>query len=138
MVKIIERVLRLLVRVAGFKVQEIVYVGRGISLNDFYKQGHWRTRHNIKKKYSQILGEVIEKANLDFCDEFALIVFYNSLHDPDNVVGMTKVFVDCLKGNDFCGKYITEDDKRYYKMCGVIPDTSLEKNTFKFILISNK
>lgn len=128
------------------EVIKIVYRGKGVSLNQFYSQGHWGTRSALKKKYRKIFDELfIHSRNLRWVDKFSLVVFYNSRHDVDNVTGMEKVFVDALKKEvDKKTKevvregYVPEDDKRFYKGMSIFVDDSLPTNTFEFIIIEHK
>ena len=53
--------------------------------------------------------------------------------DVDNVVGMEKVFTDCIKG-----RLVEEDDKRYFKGLMIFYDHKLPHNTFEFVLIEKK
>jgi hypothetical protein len=48
----------------------------------------------------------------------------------DNVVGMEKVFTDCIKG-----RIVTNDNKQYFKGLMIFYDQKLPKNTTEFILI---
>ena len=120
----------------NFKVHEIDYVGKGISLNDFYASSHWRTRHNIKTKFKPLFKELIREV-LEFnkIDKFALILEYNSKHDPDNVTGTEKLFVDALRVDKTGDGWIDDDSKKYYKLYAVKPNDELERNTFRFKII---
>jgi hypothetical protein len=127
------------------KAVRIRYQGKGVSLNKFYKQGHWSTRSQLKNEYCKKFDVLFaEKEELTWMKSFYLIIFYNSRHDVDNVVGMGKVFVDALKrttdkeGNIVREGYVAEDDKKHYKGLGIIPDDSLPYNTFDFILLEPK
>ena len=120
---------------------EIVYSGEGVSLNDFYSQGHFSKRMNIKNKYSAIFRKLIVDAGVERIDKYSLSCIYRSRHDPSNVSGMIKLFEDTLAGNKSRGrvsyKYnplIEDDSKLYCKKIEIIPDLSLPNNTFKFIL----
>ena len=107
----------------------IKYEGKALSLNDFYAGGHWKKRADGKKKYDNIFKVLLLEARVKWMHEFRLDVVYNSKHDCDNVVGMSKIFVDSMKGI-----YIKEDSKRYFKGLSITPDTSLKNNTFIFKL----
>lgn len=120
---------------------EITYKGPGISLNDFYSQGHWHKRVGIKNKYSAIFRDLIEKAGVEKLDQYSLLCIYNSRHDPSNISGMIKLFEDTLAGNKSRVKktfrytpLIGDDSKKYCKGIHIVPDLSLKINTFKFIL----
>lgn len=132
--KFIVRLLKIFSRL-GFigKIVSFKYEGEGLSLNKFYSQGHWRTRQNIKKEYKEIFDKVIEPAiGKVFLDNFYILIFYNSRHDCDNVIGMEKVFTDCLKD-----KIIAGDSRVNYKGLMIFFDLTLPKNTFEFILIES-
>lgn len=140
---ILRRFLRLLIKfkIIG-KVVRITYQGKGVSLNKFYSQGHWGTRSAIKKKYRAIFDQLFhESKDLIWMEEYALIIFYNSRHDLDNVTGMEKVFMDALKQEtDKSGivvrhGYVKDDDKRYYKGMVIVPDPELPMNTFEFNIL---
>lgn len=143
--KIIYRVLKILKNVGAIKeVHKLTYEGKGVSLNKFYSQGHWSTRHRIKTSFRIIFQKLVDDyGNLPWMDEFSVLIFYNSRHDPDNVVGMEKLLIDFLKqdvdknGNIIKDGYLKDDSKRYYKGLMISPDTSLPNNTFEFILISH-
>ena len=107
---------------------EVKYEGQGVSLNKFYSQGHWSTRNNIKNKYKPIISDLLKDNNVPKMDEFGLIIEYNSRHDPDNVTGMEKLFVDSMKENEL----IIDDHKKYYKFYCVVPNLELDNNTFIF------
>ncbi len=62
-----------------------------------------------------------------------MLIFYNSRHDVDNVIGMEKVFTDCLKGT-----LVKNDGKAYYKGLMIFYDTTLPKNTFEFVILEAK
>lgn len=114
------------------KVFKVVYVGKGVSLNDYYTSGHWSKRANLKNKYKKIFTELLEKSEMEKVDKFSILVRYNSRHDVDNVTGLEKLFVDTLKGT-----YIKEDDKKFYRGYMVFPDEQLKTNTFEFYIISH-
>jgi hypothetical protein len=129
-------------RLGGYRgVYMITHQGQGFSLNDFYSQGHFSTRAKLKDTYADIYHGLIEQAKLVPMEEFSLLVFYNSAHDPDNIVGMSKVFCDVLTGGGGRKKekkypvYIPDDGKKNLKFVGICPDISLAKNTFQFMLI---
>jgi hypothetical protein len=131
----IVKILKLLSRfkVIG-KIVRFTYQGEGVSLNKFYAQGHWRTRQQIKEKYKAIFDEIIDPY-LDkiYFDNFYMLIFYNSRHDCDNVVGMEKIFMDCLKD-----KLVKGDSRVNYKGMMIFYDVTIPKNTFEFILIEGK
>ena len=145
--KFVTRIIKFLVRIGFFgDVVKIVYRGKGVSLNQFYSQGHWGTRSALKKKYRKKFDELFANSrNLRWMNKFSIIIFYNSRHDLDNVTGMEKVFVDALKkevdsqtGEVIRSGYIEDDNKKFYKGMSIFPDESLPTNTFEFLLIEHK
>lgn len=95
-------------------------------------------------KYKSSFGWLIKEAKLPWLEEFALIIFYNSRHDCDNVVGgMGKCFLDALKQEEENGcvtkhGYCKDDSRNYCKMVTAVYDKTLENNTFKFQIIKIK
>lgn len=129
----IVRIVKILLRLGVLRdVYKITYQGKGVSLNEFYTQGHWTRRTKVKDKYKTIFTELIENSKLEWMDQFSLLLFYNSRHDPDNVIGMEKVFVDTLKGD-----YIQDDNKKFYRGIYILPDDTLPANTFEFYLLAH-
>jgi hypothetical protein len=111
-------------------VYELTYRGKIFSLNDLYRQGHWSVRSNLKSKYRSEFLALLQENKVKFCKEFFIIIFYNTRHDVDNIVGVAKVMVDSMKG-----EYISDDNKRFYKGMSIFADGSLEKNTVEFLII---
>lgn len=77
-------------------------------------------------------------------DECMVLLFYNSRHDCDNLVGgFTKLFLDTLKQERDNGRitkkgYIYDDSKAYLKGVASFPDTNLPLNTFEIIVLKLK
>lgn len=123
------------------RVWEITYKGKAVSLNDFYSQGKFYKRLQIKNKYSDLFRKLIDEAGVEKIDQYVLTCVYNSRHDPSNVAGMIKMFEDTLAGdkNKKTGEYkypplIEDDSKKYCKGIQIYPDTTMCQNYFKFIL----
>ena len=132
--KIIEPFIRNFADTLGQPIYKITYQGKGVSLNQIYAQGHWRTRAAIKKKYKPIFDQLIKDCEeIQFMDKFSVWIFYNSRHDPDNIIGMEKLFVDSLKG-----KYVEDDHKKYFRGVSIFPDEELDSNTFEFYLLRHE
>jgi len=121
----------------------MVYNGKAVSLNDFYSQGKFYKRHEIKKKYKAIFVPMIEDCGMEPIEKYILTCYYNSRHDVSNVVGMVKMFEDTLAGDknrrmgsDYyeSKRYIPDDSKYYCKGIQIYPDLDLPNNCFKFII----
>ena len=119
-----------------YTTYRIVYKGQGVSLNDWYSQGHWSKRSALKKKYVPIFKEQFrEIIGKDILKKFVVILEYNSKHDTDNITGLEKLFTDALKINDKNGDgegWILDDAKKYFRLYLVKPNEELEKNEFVF------
>lgn len=128
----IKRILKFLSRVKVIgKVISFTYRGPGLSLNKFYSQGHWTERNNAKQEFKGIFENILKQAKGKYYFErFYMVIFYNSRHDVDNVVGMEKVFVDTMKGD-----LIPNDGKVNYKGLMMFYDDTLPFNTFEFVII---
>lgn len=132
----------------NYKSYTITYKGKAISLNDFYSSSHWHKRSSIKKKFKPLLRELISKEiGSDFLEEWALIIEYNSRHDPDNVTGMSKLLVDALRPDSnrykdeswFKGSaWVADDSKKFWKFFSIKPNLNLDMDTFIFTLIKLK
>ena len=119
-------------------VADFEYTGRGVSLNQFYNQGHWYTRKKLVQEYHGIFNKLLLTSGMERLDNYIIVVIYNSKHDPDNVVGMEKLFVDALKDDEKTDelRYIKDDNKNIAKGVMIFPDETLPKNTFKFLLFT--
>lgn len=118
------------------KTFKIVYTGKGISVNEFYNKNHWIGRKQLVDKYHPIFQKLIDD-NMPEMNilKYSLIIYYNSRHDPDNVIGTGKVFVDVLRGKSGGYKFLGDDNKKYCKFIGIVPDENLPHNTFELNLI---
>ncbi len=104
---------------------KIVYSGKAPSLNDWYSGKHWYQRQNTKNKYGKIFGDLLEAAGVEKMDRFKVSILFNSRLDTDNVVGLSKILVDTMKG-----VYIKEDNKKFYRGLLIQPDETLPTNTY--------
>lgn len=123
------------------KKWEVVFAGKGFSLNDFYSQGHFSKRQDIKNKYASKFRLLMDKAGVGCMEKYKLTCIYNSRHDPSNIAGMVKVFEDTMAGNKNrkTGQYkfpplIKDDSKIQCKGIYIEPDLDLKLNVFKFII----
>lgn len=131
---IIKRIIGILGRTGAIsRIFNLKYSGEVFSLNDLYKQGHWSKRSNLKKKYANIFIKLAEESNLKFCNKFIIVVFFNTRHDTDNLVGFTKVFVDTMKNHG----YAKDDDKRFYRGLCIFPDETLKPGEVQILILSN-
>ena len=120
---------------------EVIFKGKGFSLNDFYSQGHYSRRSQIKDKFSDKFRKLIDSAKVEKIDKYKLTCIFNSRHDPSNICGMIKVFEDTLAGNPNRKKgffkfppLIMDDNKKYCKGIQIYPNEELTLNTFIFVI----
>ncbi len=131
--KIINGLIRSLLNSKVFgKNYKITYCGKGVSLNQYYTSGHWATRAKLKNKYKEIFLKLLDEADVVPMKKFVIIIFFNSRHDTNNVVGLEKIFSDTLKEQD----YIIDDNKKLYRGLMIFPDENLENNTFEFNVLA--
>lgn len=105
------------------------YDGDVFSLNDLYSQKHWGARSATKNKYRKLFSALVEQAKEFSFEKYALITFYNTRHDVDNITGMTKIFIDTIKKNE-----VLDDAKKNYRGLLIFPDEAL-KSKVEFIII---
>lgn len=118
----------------GNESYEVTYNGKGVSLNDYYSSSHWSNRHRLVKKYKPMLQVMLEKAGVPQMEEYAMVILYNSRHDPDNVVGLEKLVLDTMKKMGL----IIDDSKKYYKFMAILPEPEFKQNTFEFNIVKIK
>lgn len=120
----------------------ILYQGQGISWNDIYAnsgKNAWKIRKSLVDKYKKIFTILILEAKLPWMDEYEVTLLYNSKQDVDNTGAAVKILLDSLKQKREGGivtqrGWVYDDSKKYCKGIHLIPDESLENNTFKFII----
>lgn len=118
-----------------FTTYTVTYQGEGVSNNKFYAGGSgqngWRVRAGIKAKYSKIFGWLVKP--VPKLEQIAVILFFKSKHDSDNVVALTKLMLDSLKEQK-----IADDNTKCVPFTGQCYDPTLPHNTFEFHIIKLK
>lgn len=120
----------------------ITYVGQGVSWNQIYGasgKNSWKIRKTLVDRYKKIFTVLLLEAKLPWFNEYEITLEYNSRHDLDNAGCMIKCLQDCFKqdrlGDQIIKKgWVHDDSKKYCKRLTIVPNESLENNTFKFIL----
>ena len=108
----------------------IEWQGQHVSLNDLYSMNNWRKRHQIKKYWRGVFGEMIESVGIDSMEEYELFVYYNSRLDPSNVSAIVKLFEDTAKQKGV----IIDDSKKYCRGIHIIPDLEMKSKSYKIVL----
>ena len=98
-----------------------------VSLNH-YKSLHWKKLSLKIKALERELMKKIVAAKIPRCKYIELRVSHNTKLDIDNIVGMVKPFVDCLRH----AKVIADDTHRQWDYLQIVYDASQRKNTVFF------
>ena len=104
----------------------VIYEGKAISLNDFYQSKHWSHRQKLKKKFNAIFRNLFKEFRIGRYEKFEITIYYNSRLNPDNVIGLEKVFTDTLNKYN----HIEDDTKKYYKGVSIYPCEQFKTNTY--------
>lgn len=107
----------------------IRYDGKLPSLNDIYSGKHWSYRSSKKTKFRDTFSILLLEASVKWMDEFRIDLEYNSRLDADNAIMAIKFMCDSLKG-----KYVKEDDPRFFKGFSININKKLKFNTYKFTI----
>lgn len=110
-------------------VWSFVYRGPSVSLNAFYVAAHWSKRHAIKNQVAAQLAPLLLASGLQPVHCFTLAVRYRSGLDCDNVSGIVKLLVDCLKGT-----YIPDDNAKHFTGLSITYDAALKYGTYHFTI----
>jgi hypothetical protein len=112
------------------KTQSVTYQGKILSLNDYAGGKHWGAKEKWKNPTKDFLLKAMLIEGFTPVENFSVRVRFNSRHDIDNIIPLEKVFVDVLKG-----RYVPEDDKRFYRSLTIEYDPALPKSTFVLSLV---
>lgn len=97
------------------------------SLNQYYAGKHWAIRKKQKDEYSKFCKEELEKYDAFTCDTYELYIRYNSRHDVDNIILVSKFLSDTLVAMGI----VKDDGNKYYKRLDIRVDKDLPKDSFK-------
>jgi hypothetical protein len=111
--------------------QSITFKGSIPSLNSYAGGKNFYAKAKVIKDIKSDLRLLCIKAGFYKVDKFCIDVEFNSRHDVDNVVTIEKIFVDSLKG-----RYIEDDNKKYFRGLSIRPNEELPMNTFILSVIS--
>lgn len=111
--------------------QSITYIGAIPSLNSYAGGKNFYAKAKIIKDLKSTVKLLCLEAGFKKVDKFIVDIEFNSRHDVDNVITIGKIFVDSLKG-----KYIEDDNKKYYRGLTIRPNEDLKMNTFILSIIS--
>ena len=96
------------------------------SLNAYYAGKHWAIRKKHKDEYSKKCKEEIEKFDYFTFESYEIHISYNSRHDVDNVILVSKFLSDTLVSMGM----VKDDGNKYYKRLNIIIDKELPKDSF--------
>ena len=96
------------------------------SLNAYFNSKHWAVKVKYKKEYTKYCEEQIELYDKFTCETYEIHIRYNSRHDVDNVILVSKFLSDTLVDKGV----VKDDGNKYYKRLNIEIDKSLPKDTF--------
>jgi|14BtaG_2_1085337.scaffolds.fasta_scaffold03846_7 hypothetical protein len=96
------------------------------SLNQYYAGKHWAIRKKHKDDYSKICKEELEKYDAFTMDSYEIHITYNSRHDVDNIILVSKFLSDTLVAMGS----VKDDGNKYYKRLNIKVDKELPKDCF--------
>jgi hypothetical protein len=96
------------------------------SLNQYYAGKHWAIRKKQKDEYSKVCKEELEKYDYFTCSSYEIHIRYNSRHDVDNIILVSKFLSDTLVSQGI----VKDDGNKYYKRLNIKIDKDLPKDTF--------
>ena len=103
------------------------------SLNAYFNSKHWAIKVKYKKEYTKYCEEQIALYDKFTCDTYEIHIRYNSRHDVDNVILVSKFLSDTLVAKGV----VKDDGNKYYKKLNIQIDKELPKDTFKVKLKCN-
>lgn len=95
------------------------------SLNAYFNGRHWGGKVKLKKEYTEYCEAELEKYDPFFCESYEIHIKYNTRHDVDNVILISKFLSDTLVDKGM----VKDDGNKYYKRLNIQVDKELPKNT---------
>jgi Holliday junction resolvase RusA-like endonuclease len=96
------------------------------SLNAYFNSKHWAIKVKYKKEYTKYCEEQIALYDEFTCDTYEIHIRYNSRHDVDNVILVSKFLSDTLVDKGV----VKDDGNKYYKRLNIQIDKELPKDAF--------
>ena len=96
------------------------------SLNAYYAGKHWAIRKKQKDEYSKYCKEQLEKYDAFSAETYSIYIEYNSRHDVDNVILVSKFLSDTLVDMGF----VKDDGNKYYQKLCIKINKELPKDSF--------
>jgi len=95
------------------------------SLNAFFNGKHWGGKVKMKKEFTQYCEAELEKYDPFFCESYEIHIRYNTRHDVDNVILVSKFLSDTLVDKGM----VKDDGNKFYKRLDIRVDKEIPKNT---------
>lgn len=96
------------------------------SLNAYYAGKHWAIRKKHKDEYSKYCKEELERYDHFTFNYYEISIRYNSRHDVDNIILVSKFLSDTLVAQGM----VKDDGNKYYKRLDIKIDKELPKDGF--------
>ena len=97
---------------------------KAVSLNTLYSGKHWTYRKKVKDAYKKEVETALDGYDRYHAESMRIRIAYNSRHDVDNVILVSKFVADTLVAN----RWILDDSTKYYKSLRIVFDETVEKN----------
>lgn len=105
---------------------EFNWVGKGVSLNEWYSSKHWTKRVALANKWHLFFRSMVPIPMPRF-ETYYITMEYNSKIDASNSMALIKLLEDMMQ------KYgiIENDNKMFCRGITIIPNLTLKHNEYK-------
>lgn len=97
------------------------------SLNAYFNSKHWAVKVKYKKEYTKYCEEELDKYDAFTCNAYEIHIRYNTRHDVDNVILVSKFLSDTLVDRGI----VKDDGNKYYKRLNIRVDKEIPKDSVK-------
>lgn len=105
------------------------WVGKHISLNEWYSSKHWSHRNKVAKEWHEFFKKFLITPRPQFA-RYCITLQYNSKLDPSNTITLVKLLEDCLQKEGI----ISNDNKDNCKKIEIMPDLTMKPKSYKIIV----
>ena len=97
---------------------------KAVSLNTLYSGKHWTYRKKVKDAYKKEVEAALDGYDRYHAESMRIRIAYNSRHDVDNVILVSKFVADTLVDLG----YVHDDSPKYYKEVSIKFDQEITRN----------
>jgi hypothetical protein len=95
------------------------------SLNAFFNGKHWGGKVKMKKEFTVYCESELDKYDDFYFESYEIHIRYNTRHDVDNVILVSKFLSDTLVDRGM----VKDDGNKFYKRLDIRVDKDIPKNT---------